>query len=193
MPSGPIKKVAIRREKIAMMLSMSVTSPSVISEELGIAYQTVKDDIAVIRESSKDRMFGLARDGYAHDCFMAVDACMRYEADMEKELTELIQVKKDNDKLLEDMQETLEDLLTDAKKNAKEISALYNQIGFTRAANTTNLNHKLAVRKQLVETKIARLNIEGEGPTLLAVRGVIKGELLSDAEKNQSEKQRGKT
>lgn len=184
------QKVAIRREAVARLLSMSVTSIKDISTELGVAYATIDKDIQWIKQQTRPMMFSLARDGYAHDCFMAMQACMRYEADMEKDLQELIDAKKANNDQVKEIQDTLKELMDEPKKNAKEIASLYRELAAIRADNTANFYQKLNIRKQLVETKIARLNIEGEGPTLMAVRNVITGEFLSDAEQKKSKEMR---
>ena len=180
-------KVKERRESIAKMMSMSVISPQLISKELGLAYQTVINDMEIIKAETKPWMYGLARDGYAFDCHMAINAVTRYEADMEKDLQELMDEKTTNKERLVEIDKLLKKLSRNDQEDMKQIVALYREIGEIKASNVTNFYQKLAVRTKLVEFKFGRLNIEGEGPTLLTVRNIIKGEFLNDKETLESQ------
>ncbi len=130
------------------MLSKSVTSIDTISKELGIPYETVRNDIRYLKEEIKPWLYEVAADGYAFDCKNAIEKLAR----LERELEDMLAKARDKD-----------------KPNNSEI---------------------IAIMRELRATTLTRLNIEAEGPTLMTLRRVIKGEFLSEAEQKESEKKR---
>lgn len=128
-------QIAERRSRVSQMLAKSVTSSREISKATGIDYETVKNDIRWLREQTKPWLLGLAGDGFAFDCKVAIDKLMSLEVE------------------LEDMRQTAR----------------------TEKADTDT---RISIIRELRDTTIARISIEGEGPTLLALKKIKKGELV---------------
>jgi len=128
-------QVKERRAKVAQMMAKSVYSIKEISQALGIGYDTVDNDIRWLREQTKPWLLGLAGDGFAFDCKVAIDKLMSLEVE------------------LEDMRQTAR----------------------TEKADTDT---RISIIRELRDTTIARISIEGEGPTLLALKKIKKGELV---------------
>jgi len=62
-----------RRAQLAQMLAKPVTSIREIALALQIDYDTVQNDIRWIKKQTRPWLFGVAREGYAYDCKMALD------------------------------------------------------------------------------------------------------------------------
>ena len=123
--------ISERRDKVGQMLARSVTSKKEIAVELNLPYKTVENDIQWIKAQTRPWLYGLAGEGYAFDCMMAIDKFLSIESELE-----------------------------DMRQNARK--------------NNLAPEKRMVVMRELRETTLSRLSIEGEGPTLLAVRKIKK-------------------
>lgn len=66
------------------MMARSVTSIKEIAIALNLPYKTVENDIRYIKTQTRPWLYGLAGEGFAFDCRMAIDKFLSIERELEE-------------------------------------------------------------------------------------------------------------